>query len=96
MSCPFTIDTVIPCSYRIGPLFVLHGGGPMPLTGDPNHARLTSWLNRAANLLPQKPTSILCISGHWEEKQPTLTAAEQPALLFDYYGFPEEVCPARM
>ena len=73
-----------------------HGGGPMPLTGDPSHTGLTSWLMKAATLLPQKPTSILCISGHWEEKQPTLTASAAPPLLFDYYGFPEEVCPACM
>jgi aromatic ring-opening dioxygenase catalytic subunit (LigB family) len=34
------------------------------------------------------PAAILLISAHWQEAQPTVTAAAQPDLLYDYYGFP--------
>jgi len=37
-----------------------------------------------------KPTSILLISAHWEAPQATLTAAPNPELIYDYYGFPPE------
>ncbi len=36
----------------------------------------------------ETPKAILMISGHWEEGVPRFSGAEQPGLLFDYYGFP--------
>jgi aromatic ring-opening dioxygenase catalytic subunit (LigB family) len=36
-----------------------------------------------------RPKAVLVISGHWETERPTVNTAAQPALLFDYYGFPE-------
>src|SRR4029453_2433790 len=33
---------------------------------------------------------VLVVSGHWEEAAFTVGSAEQPPLIFDYYGFPEE------
>ncbi len=39
--------------------------------------------------LPARPKAILVVSGHWEERLPTVGTAAAPPMLFDYYGFPE-------
>jgi aromatic ring-opening dioxygenase catalytic subunit (LigB family) len=36
----------------------------------------------------EKPSAILLISAHWEAAVPTVTAAANPPLLYDYSGFP--------
>ena len=38
----------------------------------------------------RKPSAIIVISAHWEEKIPTITSGANPSLIYDYYGFPEE------
>jgi 4,5-DOPA dioxygenase extradiol len=70
-------------------LYISHGGGPLPLLGDPGHIAMVETLKKIAADI-QKPSAIIVISAHWEEKIPTLTAAANPALIYDYYGFPEE------
>jgi aromatic ring-opening dioxygenase catalytic subunit (LigB family) len=70
-------------------LFISHGGGPLPLLGDTGHQEMVSLLQKIRSELP-KPSAILLISAHWEQKQPTLTGSTNPGLLYDYYGFPEE------
>ena len=70
-------------------LFLSHGGGPMPLLGDPGHREMVSCLKQIASQIP-RPAAIVMVSAHWEESLPTITAGEQPPLIYDYYGFPEE------
>jgi 4,5-DOPA dioxygenase extradiol len=70
-------------------LYLPHGGGPLPLLGDAAHAALAEFLAGVAARLGT-PSSILLVSAHWEADVPTLTAAARPALIYDYYGFPEE------
>jgi 4,5-DOPA dioxygenase extradiol len=70
-------------------LFLPHGGGPMPLLGDPAHQSLIRFLKTLPSHYP-KPSAIVLISGHWETAVPSVTADESPSLLFDYYGFPPE------
>jgi 4,5-DOPA dioxygenase extradiol len=74
---------------RIQPIFISHGGGPMPLLGDPGHREMVAALERLASRLGH-PDAIVVVSAHWEEKVPTITAAGTPSLIYDYYGFPEE------
>ncbi|MFC3023482.1 DODA-type extradiol aromatic ring-opening family dioxygenase [Vibrio zhugei] len=69
--------------------YISHGGGPMPLMGDPAHQEMVTELKALAARFP-KPDAILVVSAHWEEDVPTITAATQPSLVYDYYGFPEE------
>jgi len=76
-------------SFRAQILYIPHGGGPLPLMGEPSHQRLVDFLGTLAGRL-RPPKAILLISAHWEAEHPTLTAAVQPELLYDYYGFPEE------
>ncbi|MBQ0759091.1 MAG: dioxygenase [Zhongshania sp.] len=70
-------------------LFIPHGGGPLPLLGDPGHRQLTTFLKSIASELGA-PTAIVIVSAHWEGSQATLTGAANPELIYDYYGFPEE------
>ncbi len=70
-------------------LFLSHGGGPMPLLGDAGHTEMVDCLKSITSLL-RKPSAIVVVSAHWEEKLPTITAGESPSLIYDYYGFPEE------
>ena len=70
-------------------VYFSHGGGPLPILGDPGHEKMIAFMRR----LPQqfaRPDAVVVISAHWEEELPTITGAESPPLLFDYYGFPDE------
>lgn len=70
-------------------IFISHGGGPLPLLGDPGHREMVSCLQNIAAGIP-RPDAILVVSAHWEERVPTLTAGGAPSLIYDYYGFPPE------
>lgn len=70
-------------------MFISHGGGPLPLLGDPNHAELVSSLKSLAQRI-EKPSAILLVSAHWEERVATVTTAQNPSLIYDYVGFPPE------
>ncbi|QJD70899.1 class III extradiol ring-cleavage dioxygenase [Marinobacterium sp. LSUCC0821] len=69
--------------------FISHGGGPMPLLGDPQHAELVSMLKQLPSKFP-KPRAIVVISAHWESDEIAITSSSSPSLLFDYFGFPAE------
>ena len=74
-------------------LFLSHGGGPLPLLHDPEHAELLltyALIRQKLDALQPPPSALLFISAHWETAEPTLTAAARPPLLFDYYGFPPQ------
>lgn len=72
-------------------LFIPHGGGPcFFMDWDPPETwtNMAAYLKNIANTLPEKPKAILLISAHWQSNEFRVTAAEQPSLIFDYYGFP--------
>lgn len=70
-------------------LFVPHGGGPLPLLGDPAHKEMVEFL-AATSLAVGKPDAIVVISAHWESEKVSVTSGAKPALIYDYSGFPEE------
>lgn len=76
-------------SRHIDTLFISHGGGPLPLLGDPGHREMVDQLTELGRIL-QKPSAILVISAHWEASSPSITAGANPALIYDYSGFPPE------
>jgi aromatic ring-opening dioxygenase catalytic subunit (LigB family) len=47
------------------------------------------FLEGLAGVLPETPTAMVVISGHWEEPAFTAGSAAHPQLIFDYSGFPE-------
>lgn len=70
-------------------LFVSHGGGPLPLLGDAGHTEMVACLTGIAQTIP-RPSAIVVVSAHWESQVATVTASEQPSLIYDYSGFPRE------
>ena len=70
-------------------IYISHGGGPLPLLGDPGHREMIDTLQAMAAEIG-RPRAIVVISAHWEMSRPTLLAPVRPSLLYDYYGFPEE------
>jgi len=74
---------------RYSTAYLSHGGGPLPLLNDPGHFEMVKVFATLADILI-KPSAILVISAHWEEERPTVTAAANPPLYYDYYGFPPE------
>lgn len=70
-------------------IYVSHGGGPLPLLGDPGHAEMVESLQDIAARIEQ-PNAIVVVSAHWEEPVTSVTSAPNPGLLYDYYNFPDE------
>ncbi len=70
-------------------LFLPHGGGPLPLLEDENHREMLKFFHE---IIPKLgvPAAIIIISAHWEEEIVTITSGENPSLIYDYYGFPDE------
>jgi aromatic ring-opening dioxygenase catalytic subunit (LigB family) len=75
---------------RLPTLFISHGGGPWPWIEDMRRdfARTARWLAELPGTLPAKPAAILSVSGHWEEDDFTVSGAQQPPMVYDYYNFP--------
>jgi aromatic ring-opening dioxygenase catalytic subunit (LigB family) len=80
---------------RMPCLFIPHGGGPCFFMQFPPPFPPDAWdkmgafLRSAAADIAPRPRAILVISGHWDAPRPTVHAATDHKLLFDYYGFPE-------
>ena len=69
-------------------VYLSHGGGPLPILGDPGHQKMIQFMQKLPEIIP-KPKNILVISAHWEEPVPTVLGAAEPPMFYDYYGFPE-------
>lgn len=70
-------------------LYIPHGGGPLPLLGEPGHALLVEFLSRIPAAF-ETPKAIVVISAHFEAAVPTVLSAKNPPLYYDYYNFPPE------
>jgi 4,5-DOPA dioxygenase extradiol len=70
-------------------VYFSHGGGPLPILGDPSHKAMVVFMKQLPSRL-RKPDAVLVISAHWEERTATLLGAQTPPMLYDYYGFPDE------
>lgn len=68
-------------------LFVGHGAPTVALSSDAYTEALASLPAR----LP-RPAALVVVSAHWQVTGPArVTAAEDPGLLYDFYGFPSEL-----
>jgi len=70
-------------------VYFSHGGGPLPILGDAGHQAMVDFMRRLPAQLA-RPEAILVVSAHWEEPEATLMGAQNPAMFYDYYGFPME------
>lgn len=72
-------------------LYLPHGGGPsFFMEGERKqlYQAMEDFLRGVPSLLPGVPTSILIVTAHWETPVHRFTGAAQPALIYDYFGFP--------
>jgi aromatic ring-opening dioxygenase catalytic subunit (LigB family) len=79
---------------------VCHGGGPLPVINDPDHAELIKSLNtRVPEILgissnssstSTPPKAIVVVTAHWTETRPHISSAQHHDLLYDFSGFPPE------
>ncbi len=70
-------------------IYIPHGGGPMPLLGEPSHVSMVRFLEGLGEMIGQ-PSAVVVVSAHWEEEVATCTSGARPEILYDYYGFPAE------
>jgi 4,5-DOPA dioxygenase extradiol len=68
------------------PVIFLAHGHPMWSLQPERIAELGAW----GQALP-RPRAILMVSAHWESAPTTLGATEKVPLVYDFYGFPEEL-----
>lgn len=73
-------------SPRMPMLFIGHGSPMLAIT--PN--QFTPKWREAALKMPT-PTAVLCISAHWQTENVVETSHPQPPLIYDFYGFPDEL-----
>ncbi len=64
-------------------VFVSHGAPTLVLDDTPTRAFLET-LGEAIG----RPTGIVCVSAHWEERRPTVSATPAPGTIHDFFGFP--------
>ena len=86
---PFEEDTII-TDIAQPSLYIPHGGGPCFFMDDPAHTwtGMGNFLAALPATLPQRPTAIIVVSGHWETSGFAFTGAARPSLIYDYHGFP--------
>lgn len=76
---------------RMPTVFLPHGGGPWPFVDlglpEAEKRELTEYLQALPHGVA-RPTALLVISAHWEERVPTLMTSAAPPMLYDYYNFP--------
>ncbi|KAJ2997832.1 hypothetical protein HDV02_005102 [Globomyces sp. JEL0801] len=75
---------------RAPAIFVPHGGGPMPILNEPNHAELIQFLTTKARTWLGSPKAIILVSAHWETNIPSISSSDKHDLYYDYYNFPKE------
>ena len=71
--------------------FIPHGGGPcFFMDWNPPDAwdKMAVFLKNLHTSLPRQPKAILMVSAHWLEPHVGVTSGAQPALIYDYFGFP--------
>jgi aromatic ring-opening dioxygenase catalytic subunit (LigB family) len=79
---------------RLPTLFIPHGGGPCFFMAPGDVQPPSIWDGMAAHLrglaasVGPRPSAILVVSGHWETQIPTVNAASDHSLYYDYYNFP--------
>src|SRR5512143_4067868 len=78
-----------PLDHQAQIVYFSHGGGPLPILGDPGHRAMVDFMTQLPSQLT-RPEAILVVSAHWEESAATLVGAPQPPMFYDYYGFPAE------
>jgi len=76
---------------RMPTWYIPHGGGPcFFMDWNPTDAwhKMADFLKGLSSTLPFTPKAIVVVSAHWLESTVSVTGAQAPDLIYDYYGFP--------
>lgn len=73
-------------SKKLPALFISHGN-PMNAILSNSY---TESLKTLANKI-ERPEAIMVISAHWKTKGTFVTSEDEPKMIYDFYGFPEEL-----
>ena len=71
-------------------LFIGHGS---PLNAVEDNAFSKAWLDMGRRL--PRPSTVLCISAHWQTQGSRVTAMDRPSTLYDFFGFPDKLYTVR-
>ena len=71
-------------------IFVSHGAPTLLIDGSPTQAFLRR-LGKEILASNPKPEAILCVSAHCDAKVHMVTASPRPELIYDFFGFPDEL-----
>src|SRR5687768_4204072 len=74
---------------RMPVIFAAHGA-PMLLDDATWMGQLSAW----AKAMP-RPSSVLMVSAHWDQRPTTLGATRTVPLVYDFYGFPQRYYETR-
>lgn len=69
------------------PLLFIGHGNPMNAIQDNQFAR--KWSEVGSSL--EKPSAIIVMSAHWATRGSYITAMPKPKMIYDFYGFPDEM-----
>ncbi|MCC6209114.1 MAG: dioxygenase [Gammaproteobacteria bacterium] len=82
---------------RYPAIYLPHGAGPWPFMEIPaafgprvEWDALAGYLRDIGRMVTPRPTAALVVTAHWVAERPTVSAAAQPTMLYDYSGFPPE------
>ena len=73
------------------PVLFLGHGSPMNIILENSFTKSLAQLGQ--NMV--KPRAILVISAHWQTKGTLITASQTPDIIYDFYGFPQELYESR-
>lgn len=88
---PTGTSVTLGAAARMPTWFIPHGAGPcFFMEWNPPQAwnRMADFLKSLAATLPRRPSAIVVVSAHWLEPVIGVTSGAQPALIYDYHGFP--------
>lgn len=75
-----------PSTPRMPTVFIGHGS---PMNAIERNIYTRAW-EHLGETLPQ-PNAILCISAHWLTRGTCVEMSARPQIIYDFYGFPEEM-----
>ena len=78
------IDNIMGLKLR-DTFYISHGSPTLAIDESiPAWKFLKSW----KEVCPQRPSSILVVSGHWDTDVPTVNVVDHNETIYDFYGFP--------